>query len=365
MNPIQFLEILSDVPANEIWRFAVDGKFQTDDCGPDAFEAREPGCIGGIIDGLTVAIEASHKPLTTQLIRDIHTKCMKPLSSHRAEPSQYRKTNVMSNIDLSYFSMAGIGEFLINEKNRGNILVSFAVKIKDKIVALTTLPKEERKQQTSFMYKPTDILRAADFFKNFKDLETAYAGHDLTICFQPPGFDCIAAEMEIIVEYYNREISRRIGRDRKMSLITETIQDFLQLHPFRDGNNRTFVNCLLNKMLIENFNQMAIFAEPNIFEFHATNEVIAKIEEAISNADSLLKKTKNLFGYVTKSLHDKFKDIGYVFKNKMVSIIKSSKIEKTYSKRYFNGLNFYSASNNQDFAISQNDSKMLLYVSRK
>ena len=268
MALIQFLTAIASVPANEIWRFAVDGKFHTSEKGPDSFESREPGCIEGISNGLIKAIELTHQPLTTKMIRDIHFECMTPLvNQERADPGQYRKVTVSSIIQHTYYSMQGYTQFLLDSSSRGYILFSELMNVNGKIVKANEVSSAEKAKNKVFLFKQANVLTISNLYREFPNLKAETVNNDVGLAFRPAAIAEIADEMEKIVAGYNSKIATCKHDDAKLMTMVETIKDFLLLHPFRDGNNRTFVNCLLNKMLIEQFSESQYLQNPIFLNF--------------------------------------------------------------------------------------------------
>src|SRR5205814_286959 len=53
------------------------------------------------------------------------------------------------------------------------------------------------------------------------------------------------------IDNYNNEIVHADTDEKKIELIAKTIQAFERIHPFSDANGRTFVNILMNYLLIQ------------------------------------------------------------------------------------------------------------------
>lgn len=86
-------------------------------------------------------------------------------------------------------------------------------------------------------------------------------------------------------------------------MIAKHIQFFERLHPFPDLNGRTFVNALLNRMLMQNGLGLAIFEEPNLFDLYAVSELVDVIKKAIKNGEKII-EGDSLFGFDTHCMSE-------------------------------------------------------------
>jgi len=71
----QALYWLSRFPMNQWWRFGVDGKLQIKEKSWRVFDKREPGSVNAILHGKALAIKHLRKPITLDLIRQLHIQC--------------------------------------------------------------------------------------------------------------------------------------------------------------------------------------------------------------------------------------------------------------------------------------------------
>ena len=63
---------------------------------------------------------------------------------------------------------------------------------------------------------------------------------------------------------YNTEI-KQVSTDQEILMaISRVVRNLEMLHPFPDGNGRTFVSILMNHLLLYNGFLAAILADPNI-----------------------------------------------------------------------------------------------------
>ena len=78
----------------------------------------------------------------------------------------------------------------------------------------------------------------------------------------------------------------------------------MRTHPFRDGNNRTLVNCFLLSQCVFFGISVFILREPNIFEFHTVEELAKKIKAARETAQNFKENYPDgkIFGFTQSSL---------------------------------------------------------------
>lgn len=137
----------------------------------------------------------------------------------------------------------------------------------------------------------------------------------------------------MIVGIYNAQIKQANTADEKLKAIVFLIQQYLRQHPHRDGNNRTLVNDLLNQLLIENGLSPTLLFEPNIFEFHAVDELVAIIKKGQMLFTSIINKPREpVFNFDNSKIKDidngKYVEMGKNFLGELNGLI--SKLGKTY-----------------------------------
>ena len=95
-----------------------------------------------------------------------------------------------------------------------------------------------------------------------------------------------------------------------MLVIGKTIQSLERIHPLVNANGRTFVNILLNILLMEHGFPPATFYQPNIFD--AFDELVEALKSSIANtlkiyAATDLGEETNLFGVKTSEIEANLK----------------------------------------------------------
>jgi prophage maintenance system killer protein len=93
--------------------------------------------------------------------------------------------------------------------------------------------------------------------------------------------DLIRSLIQDTLAYYYKKISETESKEKKLSIICETIIRLEQLHPFADANCRTFCIILLNKLLLANGFYPALQHNPNKFGGYSTAEMKEELQLSI------------------------------------------------------------------------------------
>lgn len=111
------------------------------------------------------------------------------------------------------------------------------------------------------------------------------------------------------LDRYKQEILASGGdEEKKLSAIARFIRDIHQYHPFMDGNGRTFIFIILNKLLMQNNLAPCIVEKPGRFSGHSVSELVGEIKKgqlifkSLCESQPLEKKTSivNQFRTVAK-----------------------------------------------------------------
>lgn len=302
-----------NLPPENIWMLAVDGKFYLTEKGPEGFEAREPGSVKGILNGLAVALEYSDKDLTIEHIQTIHRTCMQGIKSQNpCQPGHYRENSVNFSIQGNWLTVKGLQHFFTQAKGEAHILFTDCAVVNNTVKKISTLSKDEKKNLK--LACDTNNKLTTSRLTEFKNLSDDVLERNLGLIYITPNPKIIAEEMKSIVNQFNKNIKIASTDDEKLLTIILTIKQFVQLHPFRDGNNRTFINCLLTSFLMKHLGQFPIFFDPNIFEFHAPDELVKLVKEALQIGQFMQLKPKDpIFGYTNLKLNSYFTSLGNDF----------------------------------------------------
>ncbi|MCW8398062.1 ankyrin repeat domain-containing protein [Legionella sp. PATHC038] len=298
------LFFLKSYPPEQIWRLLVDGRFWSKEKGWHGYESRERGSINAALESLcSIALQVYKEgetfELSVDLIKEIHKKCGRKVEAlEDKSPGEIRTDEPVSfGIPACRASIEGIEEFLqlsflidggasFGPGNPGPFGPSFDL---DYFKDLT----------------PEKIPELAK--KIYEDMRAH--GYSNTNHFYLAVRKKVDVFLEAITQSYNKEIKAAKNLDEKLYVIAKHIRQYEVLHPFKDANGRTFVNNLLNILLMQQGLPPATFYEPNVFDLYSADQLVVVIKEAILNTVEILEHNKkgiSLYGY-SETLEDKAK----------------------------------------------------------
>ncbi|WP_167554586.1 Fic family protein [Legionella israelensis] len=111
------------------------------------------------------------------------------------------------------------------------------------------------------------------------------------------------------IDRYKEEIKNAVNTDEKLTAIVRFIQDMHQYHPFADGNGRTFIFLLLNKLLLQNNLSPAAVPVPGRFTGWSTESLVEEVkkgQKAFQDLCTDKSKTLSFMDYLSQTL--KIKD---------------------------------------------------------
>lgn len=291
---INGLKYLCDIPREAMWMLAVDGRFYSTEQGPNGYEDRENNSIKQILDGLCYAINESQKPLSVDFIKSLHRVCMDKLKSQNpANPGILRTSQVVIGLQPEWVSLAELNNFLSKEQRpQAHLYYTTLVSYKGSFVELSSLNAQQKENAINaalFKMKEATKLSNGRFSPGRLPIGTKLDEtllcdmntKEALIAYAPPALPSEAL-LESILNEYNVNSMRCQNPISTLTVITKTVKALTCLHPFRDGNNRVFVNCLLNRLLMENEFPPVIFYDPNIFEFHTIEDLVQIIQARCS-----------------------------------------------------------------------------------
>ena len=114
-------------------------------------------------------------------------------------------------------------------------------------------------------------------------------------------------DVEKYLDCYHREISEAVTPLEKLTAIVNFIQSAEQLHPFTDGNCRTFCMLILNYLLMQSGFPFVIMDNPNRFDLFTHDQVMNEVVEGMENTFKLLKEGK-LYNISTDDILNKLRN---------------------------------------------------------
>ncbi len=274
---MKYLTIFKKIPQQELFKFAVDGAKHE---SWREFEEEEPGRIKAVLDGfayiITTLLNTPPKNnLTLDFILELHkiatTEVQLP---HSIRPGTIRACGV------------GYGLFLDHQDpdRLGNLSDS----------GIEELYPLYQANPLRFDFGKKNEQLSLQQFKHFFHIKPVVFygyGDEKLFHISPKWFEGdLIQKIEETLLNYNEKID---CTEDKLRLIIKTIQQLEQIHPFADGNYRTFCILLLNYLLLLNDFSPVILYDPNRFDGYAINELIVECQEGFQCATQLQENTKN------------------------------------------------------------------------
>ena len=310
MRDLTGLKLLAKFPIENIWMLAVDGSFYAKENGPVGFDTREKNSVQGIINGLKTALDGLGKDLTVDHIHAIHKSCMTGIvSRNHCIPGEIRNNSVAMEVFPSWTSLSGLQDLINHLLPTSRLLPVRFLSDGRVLIPIEKIPVDDRNK-----YKAAAVEHEAFTPANTNDITLKknyelFLARKISLTYQPPA-SVTALQLAKLTENYNARIKQVNTKDEKLKIIAEVIQQYTRHHVYRDGNNRSQVNCLIIELLVGNGLCPALFFEPNIFEFHTIDELV-----------EIIKKGQLLF----MSIINKPQEPVYNFDNSKIKAIEDGK----------------------------------------
>jgi hypothetical protein len=335
---IENLRKLAQFPIENVWMLAVDGKLYQKEDGPLGFEYREKGSVQAILNGLLESLKNLGEELSVAEIQKIHKTCMTGVPSQNpSNPGQFRTNTVGFDVCAGWCTPRGLGHLLHHKTPTAELVPTELAYVDGQYLPLASV---KDKANLKLAVNIDNALIAKNCSESqLQKLHEKLVQGDVKLMYQAPTVSDFDKRLAVIVNIYNSQIKHANGDDDKILLIAELIQRCTRLHPFRDGNNRTFVNCLANRLLIENGLCPVLLSEPNVFEFHTPGELVDILKNAQQQFMSRIEAPETpIFNYDNSKIglieNGKFVSMGREFK-KSLSHIVNALAQKEYGKKNY------------------------------
>ncbi len=232
---------LSGFPSDELWRLFVDGLHQkkTFEKGWKCYEAREAGCIGGMVHALGVALQEKG-PLSVSLYKEIQKQCLSPTTLRTGESSA---THILLQTTLS---LKGLFELRAQEE-AGWIELSILLYGSE---------------------NPTYVIHHSRNLKNSSTEET----------------------IQTIIDSYNTTISQVASDKDKLKTIIKMVSELDRFHFFQDGNGRTATIVAQRELIRQGFSPV-VLEDPNRLDGFSQEELFEEFVKGMENFD-FIKRNK-------------------------------------------------------------------------
>lgn len=305
------MHYLKNFDKSQFWRFFVDGRFQKKYNGWVGYEAGERGSVQALLNGFSFMLDNFDISggLRATYLRELHKVCMLSVETTnlKSSPGDIRYLNS----GMPFFAKSTTYEHLVEvfEMRRGDSTAIFnsakwgksadeldvdeiyQVMLKEgKINYRNWYPNITKKQQEAIEGK----LSLHEFYE---------AKHAVQMM--------MVAKMEDIVDRYNKNIKKASTDEEKLQVIALVPRELELLHPFPDGNSRTFSCVTLTHLLTYNGFSPALLENPNLDNEVSLSQWIEEVKKGMQRTKDLIANPElRLFDYsildMSKENREKF-----------------------------------------------------------
>ncbi|MFA6197306.1 MAG: Mur ligase family protein [Sulfurimonas sp.] len=295
MSGIHYLKAFDK---SQFWRFFVDGRFQKKYDGWVGYEAGERGSVQALLNGFSFMMDNFDisNGLKATYLRELHKVCMLSVATTnlKSSPGDIRYLNS----GMPFFAKSTTYEHLVEvfemRKDDGTAIFNSAqwgktaneldvdevyqVMLKDgKINYRNWYPNIDVKQQQAIDSK----LSLHEFYE---------AKHSIQML--------MVSKMQEIVDRYNKSIKKAKTDEEKLRAIALVPRELELLHPFPDGNSRTFSCVTLTHLLTFNGFSPALLENPNLDNEVSLSQWIEEVKSGMQRTKTLIENPdEKLFSY--------------------------------------------------------------------
>lgn len=292
------IHYLKKFDKSQFWRFFVDGRFQKKYNGWVGYEAGERGSVQALLNGFSFMLDNFDISggLRATYLRELHKVCMLSVETTnlKSSPGDIRYLNS----GMPFFAKSTTYEHLVEvfemrrddqtaifnsqkwgkTANELNVDEIYQVMLKEgKINYRNWYPNITKKQQEAIEGK----LSLHEFYE---------AKHAVQMM--------MVAKMEDIVDRYNKNIKKASTDEEKLQVIALVPRELELLHPFPDGNSRTFSCVTLTHLLTYNGFSPALLENPNLDNEVSLSQWIEEVKKGMQRTKDLIANPElRLFDY--------------------------------------------------------------------
>ena len=282
------LKYLKQFDKTQLWRLFVDGRFHKKYDGWVGYEAGERGSIQALLNGFSFMLDNFDisNGLRCTYLRELHKVCMLSVETTnlKSSPGDIR----FLNSGIPFFSKSTTYEHLVEvfEMRKGDG---------------TTIFNTNKYAKTADELDVTKIYKALlkdgrinyrNWYPNLTTQETQAIEGKRTLheFYKVKHFVQMQmiSKMEDIVERYNNNIKYASNDDEKLRIISLVSRELELLHPFPDGNSRTFSCITLNHLLMYNGFAPVLLENPNLDNEVSHAQWIEEVKKGMQRTNELI-----------------------------------------------------------------------------
>ncbi len=300
---------LKQFDKSQFWRFFVDGRFHQKYDGWVGYESGERGSVQALLNGFSFMIDNFDisNGLSSTYLRELHKICLLNVETTnlKSSPGDIRYLNS----GMPFFAKTTTYEHLVEvfELRSGDETAIFNSSLWGKpaddldVDEIYKVMLKDKKINYRNWYPNLDKSQK-DALDGKKTLHEFYeAKHSVQMM--------IISKMEDIIDRYNTNIKISKTDDEKLKVISLVSRELELLHPFPDGNSRTFSCVTLTHLLTFNGFAPALLENPNLDNEVSHTQWIEEVKKGMQRTKELI-KTPNmkLFNYSILDMKQKDKD---------------------------------------------------------
>ncbi len=260
------------LPREHRWRLMIDGRNQTNEnCHPLEFDGCEPGYHAAMYRAFELMEHTINQPLTVDLIVALHDMAIDGVKTEKgslfakgiiSEPKKGKFGLTNRGLSGSNVSDAGFKEMVLQIKNTDAFF-----EIKDQYN--NTIDDDFYEKVINDTYTFSQMCADKIELYRYGKLNSPAE---------------VIKQLQELINTYYQNISSASSPELTLKAIADFAHQANLLHPFWDGNIRTLVFLVVNKLLLQNGFPPAIFNDPNRFDGHTVNELYIDIIEGMEKA---------------------------------------------------------------------------------
>jgi hypothetical protein len=263
--------------------------------GWQAFETREPGYLQAMIRAFLPSLKPGNEtPVSISFIKKLHLEA----TSNVAIKDLERKgdTTRKGNFRTALASYGFGGN--CSAKGIFEILKKTQKERDYFLIYAENSAGEKRAEPVRYQSDEELYQRAQQIYQEIQEGTLKYRLITLDKVTEPGVFETL---IQNYIDNYNQAIKNAKSIRDKIKAIVILVQDLEQLHPFYDANCRTICMLLLNHLLLQNQLPPAMLEDPNHFDGFAVDELVEKVIKGMENTVAV-SNGNSIFGVTTSEL---------------------------------------------------------------
>lgn len=369
------LKYLKEFDKSQLWRFFVDGRFHKKYDGWVGYEAGERGSIQALLNGFSFMIDNFDisNGLEATYLRELHKVCMLSVETTNLKSSPgdirylnagmpfFAKSTTYEHLVEVFDMRSGDGTAIFNSQKWGktadelDVDEIYRVLLKDKKINYRNWYPNLDKEQVEAIEGKRSL---SEFYE---------AKHSVQML--------MISKMQNIIDRYNTNIKKAKTDEEKLEVICLVPRELELLHPFPDGNSRTFSCVTLTHLLTFNGFAPALLENPNLDNEVSLSQWIEEVKQGMQRTEQLLAEPNmKMFNYSILDMdaknRDKFVDMAseliskidnykeiFLTPNKLVEYTSGEWLDDVNENMRFTGVGTYGtyAKGNIYFAMAIKD----------